>query len=131
MRHVMKVAGSSEVFVDDRGPQRVLRLSWHPEHRMAVLSLWGGNECLSTFRLPAADVPAFVQALTSGLVELSAAAETAVARRDEMVHTLLTESGQDEQPPARRTDTLTRGLGRAMDTVIRGCTRLRDKLDRR
>ena len=52
-----------EVFPDDRGMARALRVTWHPEVQLMVLSLWQGERCTGTFRLPAADIPAFVQAL--------------------------------------------------------------------
>lgn len=51
------------VFIDDRGMARVLRVTWHPEVQLMVLSLWQGERCTATFRLPAADIPALVQAL--------------------------------------------------------------------
>jgi len=51
------------VFIDDRGMARVLRATWHPEVQLMVLSLWQAERCTATFRLPAADIPAFVQAL--------------------------------------------------------------------
>jgi len=53
----------SGVFLDDRGMARVLRATWHPEVQLMVLSLWQGERCTATFRLPAVDIPAFVQAL--------------------------------------------------------------------
>ncbi|MDR7300185.1 hypothetical protein [Haloactinomyces albus] len=132
MRTVRLAAGSSEVFLDDRGPERVLRMSWHAEHRIVVLSLWNGNQCMATFRLPVAQVPVVVQALTSGLAELAHAAEVGAARRDAVVRELWNEPAQPAPLPGQHTTgRASRVSVRAMDAVIRGCTRLRDRLDRR
>lgn len=56
-----------EVFVDQRGEARALRLAWHTESDVVVLSLWQGDRCSGSFRLPIVDVPRFVQALVDGL----------------------------------------------------------------
>jgi hypothetical protein len=52
---------------DVRGAGRALRVSWHAEDDLVVLSLWDGPRCTGTFRLSAADVPALVEALQLGL----------------------------------------------------------------
>jgi hypothetical protein len=56
------------VLLDARGADRALRVSWHDEDGLAVLSVWRGERCTATFRLEAHDVPALVEALVSGLV---------------------------------------------------------------
>ena len=56
-----------EVFLDDRGPHRTLRLSWHHEDGLVVLSLWRGGLCTGTFRLEIDEVPALIQVLKGGL----------------------------------------------------------------
>jgi hypothetical protein len=56
-----------EVFLDLRGEDRALRVSWHHEAGLVVLSLWRDNRCTGTFQLAAEDVPAFVDALVRGL----------------------------------------------------------------
>ena len=56
-----------EVFVDQRGESRALRLAWHTEADVVVLSLWQGDRCSGSFRLAVTDVPRFVQALVDGL----------------------------------------------------------------
>jgi hypothetical protein len=58
---------SGEVFLDDRGAQRTLRLSWHHDDGLVVLSLWRGGLCTGTFRLPIDDVPVLVDVLRRGL----------------------------------------------------------------
>lgn len=53
---------------DVRGGGRALRVSWHGEDGLVVLSLWdGGGRCTGTVRIAADDVPALVEALQLGL----------------------------------------------------------------
>ncbi|MGI8332176.1 hypothetical protein ACRYCC_19590 [Actinomadura scrupuli] len=56
-----------EVFFDDRGEDRVLRLSWHPDAEVMVLSIWNGGACTGTFRLAARDVPVLMETLSQGV----------------------------------------------------------------
>lgn len=56
----------SAVFLDARGDDRALRLSWHDEADMVVLSLWRENVCVGSFRLSSADVPGMLAFLSSG-----------------------------------------------------------------
>ncbi len=58
-----------EVLLDARDAGRALRVSWHHEDELVVLSLWRGHKCTGTFQVAADDVPALVQALTDGLAE--------------------------------------------------------------
>lgn len=67
-----------EVFLDDRGPARSMRLSWHGEAGLVVLSLWHGDTCAGTFRMPLEEVPDLVAALRHGL---SDAYDAAAAQR--------------------------------------------------
>jgi hypothetical protein len=55
------------IFFDARGDDRVLRVSWHPEADLVVLSLWRDNVCAATFRLSVEEVPALIQLLREGL----------------------------------------------------------------
>jgi len=55
------------VFLDGRGDDRALRLSWHDEADLVVLSMWRENVCVGTFRLHADEVPALIAFLSSGL----------------------------------------------------------------
>ena len=57
------------VFVDARGGERGLRVSWHREADVVVLSLWRDNVCTSTFRLDVEDVPELIAALAKGLAQ--------------------------------------------------------------
>lgn len=44
-----------------------MRLSWHPEADVVVLSLWREETCAGTFRMPHEDVGAFIDALIDNL----------------------------------------------------------------
>jgi hypothetical protein len=55
------------VFVDARGADRAMRVSWHRESDLVVLSFWRDNVCTATFRLAVEDVPELIGALTKGL----------------------------------------------------------------
>ncbi len=57
----------AEFFLDTRGEARTLRVRWHHEAGLVLLSLWHGGECTGTFRLPLAEVPMLVEALRAGL----------------------------------------------------------------
>ena len=64
------------VFLDERGDDRALRLSWHGEADLVVLSLWRGSECTGTFRLEIDEVPVLIEALRQGLGRAYADATT-------------------------------------------------------
>jgi hypothetical protein len=64
---VVAFPARGEVFLDARGEGRALRLAWHTEADVVVLSLWQADRCSGTFRLPLDDVPRFVAALVEGL----------------------------------------------------------------
>ena len=56
-----------EVFFDDRGEERALRLSWHADSAVMVFSMWNRGVCSGTFRLMSRDVPAFMEALSQAV----------------------------------------------------------------
>jgi hypothetical protein len=58
---------TGSVFLDPRGRDRALRVSWHTEADLVVLSLWRDNVCTGSFRLAGEDVPALVEVLRAGL----------------------------------------------------------------
>jgi hypothetical protein len=63
-----------DVFLDGRGGDRSLRVSWHHEVRVVVLSLWRDGVCVGSFRLDADEVPALIEVLSNGYDEAEAAA---------------------------------------------------------
>jgi hypothetical protein len=67
MAEVTALPARGDVFLDERGTSRALRLSWHHDGDVVVLSLWRGPICAGTFRMPREDVPALIASLTAGL----------------------------------------------------------------
>jgi hypothetical protein len=55
------------IFLDARGDKRALRVSWHSEADVVVLSLWRENVCAATFRLSVEEVPELIAMLRTGL----------------------------------------------------------------
>jgi hypothetical protein len=54
-----------DVFLDERGTG--LRVTWHPERDLVVLSVWQDDRCVGTFRLPVQDVPRLSGLLAAAL----------------------------------------------------------------
>jgi len=98
--HVRMPADTShphgEVFLDTRGQGRALRLTWHRESDVVVLSLWRDRLCAGTFRLATADVNDFVDALVDGLRDEAAAGGSHLASSPVVPHT----GAIDLTPPA-------------------------------
>ncbi len=61
------IASAGSIFLDPRGGGRALRMTWHPEAEVIVLSLWREKLCTGSFRLPIEEVPHFIDALRAGL----------------------------------------------------------------
>jgi hypothetical protein len=61
------VLGDRSWFVDCRSRSRRLSVTTHADAGVVVLSLWQGERCTGSFRLPLADAPALVAALTEGM----------------------------------------------------------------
>jgi hypothetical protein len=64
------------IFLDPRSTERALRVSWHQEAEVCVLSLWRDNVCTATFRLAIDEVPDLIALLREGL-DVSFAARAA------------------------------------------------------
>jgi len=60
---------AGEVFLDARSDSRALRVSWHTEAGIVVLSLWRDRTCAATFRLSIDEVPDLISALSHGLAQ--------------------------------------------------------------
>jgi hypothetical protein len=58
-------AGS--IYLDARGGNRALRVSWHHDAGLVVLSLWRDNVCSGSFRLGLDEVPELIALLRGGL----------------------------------------------------------------
>ena len=64
---------SGEIIPDQRGDGRWMRVTWHSEADVVVLSLWRETDCVGTMRLDRSQVPGLVAALVDGLVDAPAA----------------------------------------------------------
>ena len=62
-----------EVVLDRRGEGRALRVTWHHEASVAVVSVWRDDRCSGTVHVAVEDVPALIAVLTQGLAERYAA----------------------------------------------------------
>ncbi len=69
-------AGS--IYLDARGGDRAMRVSWHHDAGLVVLSLWRENVCAGSFRLAVDEVPELIALLRSGL---DTAYDVALTRR--------------------------------------------------
>jgi len=63
-----------EVVLDARGGARAMRVSWHPERALVVLSIWRGSTCVGTLQVDSAEVPHLVDVLVRGLAQSATAA---------------------------------------------------------
>ena len=71
---------TGSVFLDPRGEDRSLRVTWHQDSQLVVLSLWRDNVCAGTFRLAADEVPDLIALLRTGLDEAYVTARERVER---------------------------------------------------
>jgi hypothetical protein len=67
MARARPLPASGEIFLDARGDERALRVSWHFDTDLVVLSLWRDNVCTGSFRLTVDEVPDLIELLRSGL----------------------------------------------------------------
>ena len=68
MPPVRPLPETGSIFLDARGGDRALRVSWHQDAGMVVLSLWRENVCSGSFRLAIDEVPALIDMLRLGLI---------------------------------------------------------------
>jgi hypothetical protein len=59
------LSGRRDMFLDERGTG--LRVSWHPERDLVVLSVWQGDSCVGTFRKSVQDIPRLSGLLAAAL----------------------------------------------------------------
>ena len=67
---------TGSILLDARGGDRALRVSWHHEAGLVVLSLWRDNVCTGSFRLAVDEVPEVIAVLRAGLDQAYDAALT-------------------------------------------------------
>lgn len=78
MHPVKPLPRTGEVFLDERRDARALRVTWHSDAGVVVLSIWRGNLCAATFQLAIEEVPDLIDVLRAGL---DASYDDALARR--------------------------------------------------
>lgn len=71
------VPAAASIFLDARGADRALRVSWHTEADLVVLSMWRENVCVGSFRLAIDEVPVMIGFLSAGLGSAYAGARAA------------------------------------------------------
>ena len=64
---VYELPAGRVLFSDEQG--RVLRATWHLEHRLVNLSVWNNDRCTETFRLSLSDAAQFIAFLVEGMTE--------------------------------------------------------------
>jgi hypothetical protein len=60
---------TGSIFLDARRGDRALRVSWHQDAGVVVLSLWRDNVCAGSFRLGIDEVPELIALLKAGLTQ--------------------------------------------------------------
>jgi hypothetical protein len=56
MAEVLPLPSPGDVFTDVRGEDRTMRVSYHQDSGIVVVSLWAGRNCRASFRLARADL---------------------------------------------------------------------------
>lgn len=69
MTAVRRLPVRREMFLDERGSDRALRITTHPEVGVVVLSIWHGDRCTASFQLPVEDAGRLISALAAGLTD--------------------------------------------------------------
>lgn len=80
MGAVKPLPSAGSIYVDARNGDRALRISWHDDAGLVVLSLWRENVCAGTFRLPVDEVPELIEMLRGGLDRAYVARRAAAER---------------------------------------------------
>jgi hypothetical protein len=65
VEHTRALPARRDLFLDERGAG--LRVTWHPERDLVVLSVWQGESCVGTFRMLVQDVPRLSGLLAAAL----------------------------------------------------------------
>lgn len=58
-----------EWFSDPRTPVRRMKVAWHPDAGVVVLSLWAADQCTATFRLPIERAPDLMHLLVDAMAD--------------------------------------------------------------
>jgi hypothetical protein len=65
MGEVLPMPAVGDVFADVRGDDRTMRVSYHHDRGVVVVSLWAGVVCRGSFRLAAGDAGRLVELLSA------------------------------------------------------------------
>jgi hypothetical protein len=65
VEHASALSTRRDLFLDERGAG--LRVTWHPERDLVVLSVWQDDRCVGTFRMAVQDVPRLSGLLAAAL----------------------------------------------------------------
>ncbi|MFI6533919.1 hypothetical protein ACIBHY_15790 [Nonomuraea sp. NPDC050547] len=93
MSEVVPLPSFGEVFFDARGQERCLRVTWH--EGTLVLSLWRGEMCTASFRMPMDDVGRLLDTLDEGFAEATGEQPAVPAHDPEAIPG----TGQYHRPP--------------------------------
>ena len=66
MTAVSALPAAGDVLFDARDSSRSMRVNWHVDAGLCVLSIWHEGTCVATFQLTRADVPELIKALMMG-----------------------------------------------------------------
>lgn len=69
MSTVHRLPVRRDIFLDERGHDRGLRVTTHSDEGIVVLSVWHEDRCTASFRLPIADAGRLIGVLASGLTD--------------------------------------------------------------
>jgi len=102
-----------DIFVDARGDDRTMRVSFHGDAGAVVLSLWAGRLCRGSFRMDVADVDRLISTLDDVRTSLGSAPvpaqQAAQSTRDDDrdAGTAVVEAPGSVQPPPEQTGDVT------------------------
>jgi hypothetical protein len=69
MSTVHRLPVRRDLFLDQRGADRGLRVTCHPEEGVVVISLWHDDRCTASFRLPGEESARLISVLAAGLAD--------------------------------------------------------------
>jgi hypothetical protein len=81
MGNVSPLPQQGAVFFDPRDDQRFLRVSYHAEQGLFVMSWWRDAMCLGTFHLDPSEAPRVIHTIAAGLAD-AAGSSASGARAD-------------------------------------------------
>lgn len=67
--NVVPLPSQGDVFVEARNPDKAMRVSWHHDAAVVVVSLWRADTCIGTLRLTPDEVPRLISTLAEGLAD--------------------------------------------------------------